>query len=204
MGISAGGYHPNVIGSGRMMIFIDGENLVARYQALLTSGRKPRDDIFHIKDVAVWHESFSFITHGFTVLRASYYTSAAADEQKLAEIKSSIKAQSFFAARNKGPLISSLDQLPRKLTPVVLKRQPNSRGSKGVDIQLAVDALSHVYKNNVEAVYIMSGDGDFLPLLEEALRQGKQVYLSAFSGGLNDRLAEIATDFYLLDNAAFG
>jgi hypothetical protein len=76
-------------------------------------------------------------------------------------------------------------------------------GSKGVDIQLAVDALSHVYKDNVEAVYIMSGDGDFLPLLEEALRQGKQVYLSAFSGGLNDRLAEIATDFYLLDNAAF-
>jgi uncharacterized protein (TIGR00288 family) len=99
--------------------------------------------------------------------------------------------------------INPIDHLPRNLTPIVRKRLANTRASKGVDIQLTVDVLGHVYKNNIEAVYIMSGDGDFLPLMEEILRQGKQVYLSAFSSGLNDRLVEIATSFNRLDEAAF-
>lgn len=176
---------PSVIGSGRMMIFIDGENLVFRYQESIEEGKTPRDDIVHIRDVFVWNPGFSTSTRGFSIIRANYYTSSIGSEQKLSEIKEKIRNQQFSAPRHGGPFINPLDRLPSYLSPIVFKRSSDTRQSKGVDIQMTVDILSHVYKNNVEAIYIMTGDGDFLPIIEEVLRQGKQVYLSAFSSGLN-------------------
>ena len=39
----------------RMMVFVDGENLVYRYQAMLDAGRTPSDArITHVR-VASWH-----------------------------------------------------------------------------------------------------------------------------------------------------
>ena len=49
----------------------------------------------------------------------------------------------------------------------------------------------------------MTGDGDYLPLLLEIQRQGKQVFVAAFSAGLNPMLKRRADQFYLLDATAF-
>ena len=59
----------------RMMIFIDGENLVLRYQNSLKQGRVPNDGTFHIKDVAVWRTEFSNPAQWHEILRVTYYTS---------------------------------------------------------------------------------------------------------------------------------
>jgi hypothetical protein len=57
----------------RMMIFVDGENLVFRYQAMISKGWVPRtDEVTHIPDVLIWQSSFA---HGIgldEVLRATY------------------------------------------------------------------------------------------------------------------------------------
>ncbi|WP_353889434.1 NYN domain-containing protein [uncultured Paraburkholderia sp.] len=40
----------------------------------------------------------------------------------------------------------------------------------------------------VDEVCILSGDGDYLPAIREAMRRGIRVYVGAFSSGLNSRL----------------
>jgi len=39
---------------GRLMAFVDGENLVCRFQAMRDAGRIPHDDMLHIPDVVAW------------------------------------------------------------------------------------------------------------------------------------------------------
>jgi uncharacterized LabA/DUF88 family protein len=60
-----------------------------------------------------------------------------------------------------------LASLPCNLTPQVFKRDKGTSRSKGVDIKLTVDVLTQVHNDTVDSVYILSGDGDYLPLMEE-------------------------------------
>jgi len=48
---------------------------------------------------------------------------------------------------------------------------------KGVDVQLAVDTLSHSYLRNITDAVLMAGDSDFTPLVEALVRQGVFVTL---------------------------
>jgi uncharacterized LabA/DUF88 family protein len=180
----------------RMMIFIDGENLVFRYQAMLAKGWVPRqDEVTHIEDVVIWCPRFA---HGIgldEVLCATYYTYAIGDELKLKQIRETIKELTFYPHNN--------SRLPNNLTPQVFKKESKTAKAKGVDIQLTVDILNHVHRNNVDTVMLLSGHGDYIPVVEEVLRCGKQCYISAFSDGLNAKLVEITNRFCCLDNFMF-
>ena len=90
----------------------------------------------------------------------------------------------------------------KNLYPKVFRKQKN-RSGKGVDIQMSVDILSNTYQNNLDTVYLMSGDGDYEPLIRECQRMGKQVYVAAFSSGLNPSLSLIADRFFDLDRNFF-
>ena len=45
----------------------------------------------------------------------------------------------------------------------------------------------------------MTGDGDYIPLIQEIMRQGKQVIVGALSNGLNPKLRVVADNFIDLD-----
>ena len=45
---------------------------------------------------------------------------------------------------------------------------------------MTVDILSQIYLDNIDTVYLIAGDGDYLPIISEVIRMGKQVYLAAF------------------------
>lgn len=65
-----------------------------------------------------------------------------------------------------------------------VKRSPikRKREQKGVDVQLAVDALEHAARGNLNLATILTGDLDFEPLLESLVRLGirtKLVYVPA-------------------------
>jgi uncharacterized protein (TIGR00288 family) len=94
------------------------------------------------------------------------------------------------------------DQIPSNLYPKVFRKYKNKK-AKGVDIQMTVDILTHVYQNNLEVVYLVSGNGDYLPVIEEVIRKGKQVYLAAFSSGLNKTLVHYVDKFINLDDVYF-
>ncbi len=61
------------------------------------------------------------------------------------------------------------------------------------DVGITVDALR--IAPSVDAVVICSGDGDFLPLIEQLKSMGKQAEVVAFSKSASSKLREGADDF---------
>lgn len=61
------------------------------------------------------------------------------------------------------------------------------------DVGMAVDAIRAV--NSVEVIVLVSGDGDFIPLVEYLQNQGKQTEVIAFGKSASGKLREAADDF---------
>ena len=181
----------------RAMVFIDGENLVCCYQRMLKNGRQQIADIglTHIQDVLVWCSNFIMNAGLSEILRATYYTYAVGSYEMIDEIRGTIKNLAFSRHIN--------SRLPNTLTPQVFKKEKKSVRAKGVDIQMTVDILNHVHRDNIDTVMLFSGDGDYIPVIEEVLRCGKQCHISAFSDGLNPKLIHIADGFDYLDSRIF-
>lgn len=184
---------------GRMMVFIDGENLVARYQGMVDAGRKPLRDVCHRKNTYVW--SFPSVQPGLNVVsRATYYTYAVGNVDLVDEVATELQAQRFQQYSIPGENFPA--QLVQTLYPRVFSK-PKNRSGKGVDIQMTVDVLTNIYQNNLDTVYLVSGDGDYAPLIHEAQRMGKHVVVAALSSGLSPNLKLIADSFFSLDNCYF-
>lgn len=184
---------------GRMMAFIDGENMVARYQAMLDAGQKPNDHVKHVRDVYVWVPSVVWPALN-VVIRATYYTYVVGSEEAVLGTSEQIRSMTFNQYSVPGQAATS--RLIYTLTPRVFSK-PKNRSGKGVDIQMTVDILSNIYQGNVESVLLVSGDGDYEPVLAECKRMGKQVYAAAFSSGLSPRLRLSADHFTDLDGQFF-
>ena len=177
------------------MVFVDGENLVFRYQAMRDRGYVPRDDLVHEPDVYVWTPGFTQLAAQHEVLRATYYTYVVGDDVRVAQVRSGLQQQRFSKH------MASL--LPDFLSPCVFKKESRTRSGKGVDIQLSVDMLSHVFRGNVDSVLLLSGDGDYAPLIDEVRRAGVLVYVSAFSDGFSPALKDRADAIYELDGTTW-
>src|SRR5213593_3443500 len=82
--------------TNRLMGFVDGENLVARYQAMIKDGFVPRDDggICHVPDVLVWSPGFTQLASFHEILRVTYYASVTGDERRQADLKQEIRGLS--------------------------------------------------------------------------------------------------------------
>lgn len=184
----------NVIG------FIDGENLVARFQTMVAKGHVPNGWHVHIPDVFIWHHEITDISL-FRISRLSYYQTVVGDEDKLNHVREQIRATKYYYhedLKDQGHI-----EPYGRLSPRIFKKASKGVKTKSVDINLTVDALRHANQPKWDVIWIFSGDGDYLPLVEEISRLGKQVWLSAFSSGLNPRLKHAADDFFSLDDVFF-
>jgi uncharacterized LabA/DUF88 family protein len=117
-------------------------------------------------------------------IRAYYYTSVVGDNDRMLSIRESLRALQF--------------------EPRVFKKDAGSRRSKGVDVMLTKDMLSHSFLGNVDTVVLAAGDGDYVPLVEEVKRLGKRVYVIFFDGddsGLNKELRLAADHFVGISDA---
>jgi uncharacterized LabA/DUF88 family protein len=127
--------------------------------------------------------------YGWSALRINYYTSAVATEETIAEIEN--KISKVEVPRN--------SEVAGQVCPRIFKKEARSRKTKIVDVTITIDALRHSYHRHVDAVWLFSGDGDYLPLIKEIMRNGTQVWLGAFSDGLNPALPRAADRFIDLD-----
>lgn len=179
--------------SDRTFILADGENLVARYEASINNGATAAGSPFYIPGTLVWHPNIT-TWQSMDVVRAAYYTTQVGDDQKLAETCKDIFQYSYAYK-------SSADGSRRhgKLCPHVFKKERKSQKTKSVDINLTIDALRHTYNDSLDTLIILTGDGDYIPLIQEVMRQGKKVIVGAFSDGLNPGLRHIADEFIDLD-----
>src|SRR4051794_22089694 len=70
----------------KTVFFVDGENLVFRYQAMLAEGRQPRAGVIHVQDVFVWHPDIT-TTSIMNVVRVNYYTSMVGDDYAIEDMR---------------------------------------------------------------------------------------------------------------------
>lgn len=65
------------------------------------------------------------------------------------------------------------------------------------DVGMAIDAIKHAQK--VDAIILVTGDGDFIPLVEYVKSQGCQVEGITFGRSASSRFREVVDDFIDLD-----
>ncbi len=180
----------------RTIIFIDGENLVFRYQAMLANGKKPATKIVHIPDIFVWHPAFTEWCL-MDILRVYFYSSVVGDDEKLTATKGAIAKTIYrFTCDEKGSGTA-------QVVPVIFKKLAKTNKTRQVDIQITIDMMRFAHNPSIDLLYLMSGDGDYLPLLQEVMRNGKQVFVSALSSGLNAKLRHSIDEFHDLDPVLF-
>jgi uncharacterized LabA/DUF88 family protein len=185
---------------GRMMAFVDGENLTIRYEKSMAKGRQTHPQVSYKKNAYVWAEDAIFPDWN-QIVRATYYTSCQGDSNCLTTISQDISKLKFQQFSNAYiPWLS--ERLGNNLRAKVFKK-PSQERSKGVDIQITIDILTNTFNNNLDTVFIVSGDGDYAPVLEEVIRHGKRVYVAALSSGLNRKMVDLADKFYDLDAVFF-
>jgi uncharacterized LabA/DUF88 family protein len=169
----------------RAMIFVDGENLSARYgDALKERNQKPAADTTYIPGVMVWRSVWRFTDGTPVIVRKYYYTSIRGNDQRISEAENALKDAGIEAPR-------------------VFPRGKDGR-SKRVDVSLSTDMPLHATSRHFDLGVLVTGDADFIPLVEAVQAQGIRVHLLALSNGLSPKL-KIAADYFIcLDPVLLG
>ena len=183
----------------KTMIFADGENLVMRYHEMVNHGKKPKKAVVHVQDSFVWSPDITTWSC-FNIVRVSYYTSVIGDENKIQELRDYIANVWYEFSYDPD---TSVPVASAQIVPFVFKKDKKSRKTRNVDINIVIDTMRHSLSHDLEIIYILSGDGDYLPLIQEIMKHGKQVYLSAFTSGLHPRLKSSVDLFNPLDDFFF-
>jgi len=170
----------------RVAIFIDGSNL---YHSVKGT--------FQIHDNQVDFAKLIEILKNKRLLIGVYYYNAPLDRGYNFEIYR--KQQKFFSELRKIPGFHVVLCNMRKIR--------KSDGTyefavKGDDINLATDMLSFAYENVYDTAILVSGDGDFVPVIKKVQKLGKKVENAYFSVSRSDFLRSVCNSSVMLDEVA--
>lgn len=158
-----------------------------RYQDMLSAGRtRNAESLTHIPNIFIWHPHL--IGDERNVIRVNYYTSAVGTDESIDQIRDKIAS-----------VVVNRAGVGRRICPHVFKKPKASNKAKLVDISIAIDALRDVYRDQVDLISLFSGDGDYIPLIKEMMRNGKQVIVGALSSGLHPEMRRVGDQFIDID-----
>jgi uncharacterized LabA/DUF88 family protein len=155
------------------MLFVDGENLTVRGQEFASKNNLAlKDGPRWKKDAFLWMPNTHPIQRPhcmsgeiealeFEAIRAYYYTSVIGSHDDLENAEISLRNIGF--------------------APNVFKKPSSDRKSKGVDIALATDMLTHAFQNHLDVAILLGGDADYCPLVNRVKSLGKQVWVWFFT-----------------------
>lgn len=109
----------------KAMIFVDGENLTYRFQAMVAAGRTPKAQIQHESDTFVWIPEIVNYS-SWLLIRISYYTSVTGDDVRLQQLAEKLAAIRYDYHAGFG-----------FLNPHIFKKQKRGDKTKSVDINLS-------------------------------------------------------------------
>ncbi len=166
------------------MVFIDGENLAIRFKGEVENNNR-YDHVIEVPNVLVWSKILSAAAAGGRkdVVRKYYYTSVVGDGPKLNEVHDQLQSLGI-----EEPKVFKKDQ---------------GKGSKRVDISIAVDMLTHAHRKNYDVAVLVAGDEDYIPLVEAIKNGGARVVLWFIENGLNENLRRSADHYYDMGNILF-
>ncbi len=175
--------NPFHIDMGRSMIFVDGENLAIRYNAMLKAKCQSKmPDVEFQENIFVWRRILS--EYGpLTRMRQYYYTAVQGDHHAISDVERELKRIGIE-------------------TPRVFKKEKGKQ-SKRVDITLATDMLLHATRKHYDLAVLVAGDEDYVPLVEAVQGEGARVAVWFVSDGLSEALRLAADDFADLDQFLF-
>ena len=157
----------------RVQIFVDGSNF---YHGLKKECQNVKLDYWLFSRL---------LASGRKVIRTNYYTSTIDAKRDPTGAK---HQQKFLDALRQVPYITVKHRPLKYRNDAVLE--------KGVDILIATDMLSGALRDCYDTAILVSGDGDFVPVLDEIKRAGKQVENATFSSSRSDALIT-ASDLFI-------
>lgn len=161
----------------RVAIFIDGSNL---YNGMRENLQNTRVNL---------HE-FIVQLRGNRRLSRTYYYNAPLTDDYGEDLRDG--QQRFFESLRRIPYVTvRLGRLHR--------RHDGSLVEKGIDVAIAVESLSLAYENAFDTALLVSGDGDYVELVEALKRKGKQVECAMFRNQSAGILLEYVDVFTPLD-----
>ena len=163
-------------------IFIDGANLYG--------GMKKHDPYMQIDFIKLSKE----LTGNRQIIRVYYYTAPPILQQNPTDDQKNEYSKTLH-------FIESLKLLPYFKVKIGSRSQFTYK-EKGVDVYLATDMLSLAYKNGYDVAVLVSGDADYVPVVEEVQGMGKIVEVACFSSSKSVHLRQVCDKFINLDNIA--
>jgi uncharacterized LabA/DUF88 family protein len=162
----------------RVAVFIDGSNLYNGMRDNLTGTRVNLQE-FVAQLVCKRH-----------LVRTYYYNAPLTDDYDTERREGQ---QRFFESLSRIPYVTvRLGRLHRRFDGTLVE--------KGVDVAIAVESLSLAYENAYDTVLLVSGDGDYVQLVEAIKRKGKHVECAMFRNQSAGVLIEYADVFHPLDD----
>ncbi|MEX2283284.1 MAG: NYN domain-containing protein [Gemmatimonadota bacterium] len=171
-------------------LFIDGENFAIRAKMFAEQRNVPLiPGRFYRENVYAWipHQTpLTFLQNasgGAKIqqppFRSHYYTSVQGDSPSVETVQETLWGLSF--------------------QPRVFKKTRQGK-SKGVDIALTTEFLTHSFQHTLDVACLVAGDGDYVPMVEAAKQRGRRVLLIFFGKeGLNAELRRAADHFLPID-----
>lgn len=193
---------------GRVMAFVDGENLLNRFEAMKQEGHRVRDHTPQGSMASpIKYQPKKFVWSPYTVCnlymgdvldRVTYYTTFTGDDDAIEALSASLSE----CGTREVPYASS-GQHSLRVLPKVFKKTTRGTKTKSVDISICVDVMEYVNNDALDAVYLVSGDVDYRPLVEAVMRAGKRVYVASLSSGQSKGYSNVPDRFLNLDSLYF-
>lgn len=180
----------------RLIALVDGENLTFCYQRMLRDGRVPYADNVHLPDAFVWNNRLLGNPINYDVIRITYYTSIFGGSERAPEVKSLIQQQQY-------PCGDERTRTWQRLNAAVFTKSQQAKKTKIVDMRICIDALANTIDRNMDVLFLVAGDGDYVPLIEEVMRHGIRTCVLALSEGLSGAMTGVGDEFKCLDDTLF-
>lgn len=162
----------------RVAIFIDGSNL---YNGMRENLRNTRVNLA---------ELIRQLSGDRDLVRCYYYNAPLTDDYEEDQREGQ---QRFFESLRRIPFVTvRLGRLHR--------RPDGALVEKGIDVAIAVEALSLAFNDGYDAAVLVSGDGDYVELVEAIKRLGKHVEVAMFKNQSAGILLEHTDIFTPLDD----
>lgn len=160
----------------RVIFFIDARNILGGRD---THREKVPGYDFGYKELS------DYLKSEFKVIRGYYYDGAPHHSQ-WTEGK-----RSFFSLLRKTGITLRLKEID------FAAAHPSQ---KGVDIFLTADMISLAYEDAYDTAVLLSGDGDYVALVDLVKSKGKRVIVMAFNYALSQRLKECADEVRYMES----
>ena len=153
----------------RVIIFIDGNYLRKRFKEFFGDDNI---DFFKVrKQLLSWYTNTPANPFRPNLIRTYYYDGKATKEPKRSEHEKYfdlLKRRFFFLTVRLGEAVKVSDE--------EFKRTRVEFRQKGVDILMAIDALTMAFRDYYDAGLFVLGDRDFIPLIKAMKDAGKKTY----------------------------